>query len=185
VVAFAIAAFLGVLTGSLVGRSRFFSKPTSAVLSSLFAIPLVIIYPIFMAWFGIGASSKIVFGVLSGYFPIAINTLNGVASVEQRYIILCRSIGATRLQTYAKVLIPKALPSIITGLRIGSGLVVIGVIVAEMLASRGGIGFLISHYRSLFETGHVYFGIIISVTFAYAVNRAISAVEYNVSGRRG
>ena len=80
------------------------------VLSSLFAIPLIIIYPLLMAWLGIGPLSKIVFGVLSGFFPIALNTIDGVRAVEQRYLLFARSIGATPLQTYARIVFPLALP---------------------------------------------------------------------------
>jgi NitT/TauT family transport system permease protein/taurine transport system permease protein len=146
-------------------------------LSSIFAIPLIVLYPLLMVWLGIGPLSKIVFGVLSGFFPIALNTIDGVRAIEQRYFVFARSIGATSLQTYARIVFPMALPAVVSGLRVGTGLVVIGVVVTEMLASLGGIGFLISYHRTLFDTGHVYFGMMLALTMAVAVNIGITWLD--------
>ena len=92
------------------GSSRRLAAATAPVLSSLFAIPLIIIYPLLMAWLGIGPVSKVVFGVLSGFFPIALNTIDGVRAIEPRYLVFARSVGATTLQTYARIVFPLALP---------------------------------------------------------------------------
>src|SRR5271166_1883035 len=81
-IAVVYAWFLGILSGLLCARSATLSIAAGSVLSSLFAIPIVVLYPLLMAWFGIGMTSKIVFGVLSGYFPIALNTVNGMRAVE-------------------------------------------------------------------------------------------------------
>jgi len=145
---------------------------------------LIIIYPLLMAWLGIGALSKIVFGVLSGFFPIALNTIDGVRAVEQRYIVFARSVGATPLQTHARIVFPLALPAIVSGLRVGTGLVVIGVVVTEMLASLGGIGFLISYHRTLFDTGHVYFGMLLALLVAVGVNVALTRLDRRVGSWR-
>src|SRR5207302_990284 len=141
--------------GVVAGSSHTLAAPTAPVLSSILAIPLIILYPPLMAWLGIGPLSKVVFGVLSGFFPIALNTIDGVRAIERRYLVFARSIGATKLQTYARIIFPLALPAMISGLRVGTGLVVIGVIVTERLAWLGGIGYLISYHRCLFVTGRV------------------------------
>jgi ABC-type nitrate/sulfonate/bicarbonate transport system permease component len=90
---------------------------------------------------------------------------------------MARAMGANRLQLYTRVMFPLALPSIISGLRIGTGLVVIAVVVAEMLASLDGIGFLISYHRTLFDTGDVYLGFLFAIALAIGVNRGLSALE--------
>jgi NitT/TauT family transport system permease protein len=179
-----IAWTIGVALGILVGSSHAWSAAIAPVLSSIFAIPLIILYPLLMAWLGIGALSKIVFGVLSGFFPIALNTIDGVRAVEQRYITFARSVGATPLQTQARIVLPLALPAIVSGLRVGTGLVVIGVVVTEMLASLGGIGFLISYHRTLFDTGHVYFGMLLALLVAVGVNAALTRLDRHVGGWR-
>ena len=180
VAAIIIAWTLGIIVGVVAGSSNVLAAATAPVLSSIFAIPLIIVYPLLMAWLGIGPVSKIVFGVLSGFFPIALNTIDGVRAIERRYLVFARSIGATTLQTYARIVFPLALPSMVSGLRVGTGLVVIGVIVTEMLASLGGVGFLISYHRTLFNTGHVYFGIALALTMAVAVNVGLTWLDRRV-----
>ena len=175
-----IASTLGIAVGLLAGSSHTLASGTAPVLSSIFAVPLIILYPLLMAWLGIGPLSKVVFAVISGFFPVALNTIDGVRAIERRYITFARSVGASRLQTYARIIFPLALPAIISGLRVGTGLVVIGVIVTEMLASLGGIGFLISYHRTLFNTGHVYFGMGLALLMAVAVNMALTSIERRV-----
>ena len=180
ILAISLSWTLGIAFGVIAGSSHRLAQAATPVLSSLFAIPLIIVYPLLMAWLGIGPGSKIAFGVLSGFFPIALNTIDGVRAVERRYLIFARSIGATTLQTYARIVFPLALPSMVSGLRIGTGLVVIGVVVTEMLASLGGVGFLISYHRTLFNTGHVYFGIILALLLAVAVNVGLTWLDRRV-----
>ncbi len=182
--AVAIAWTLGVAIGIMVGSSRLLAAATAPVLSSIFAIPLIVLYPLLMAWLGIGPLSKVVFGAFSGFFPIALNTIDGVRAIEPRYLALARSIGATRLQTYARVIFPLALPAMVSGLRVGTGLVVIGVLVTEMLASLGGVGFLISYHRTLFNTGHVYFGMLLALTLAVAVNIGLTRLDRRIGNWR-
>jgi NitT/TauT family transport system permease protein len=182
--AVAIAWTLGVAIGIMVGSSRLLAAATAPVLSSIFAIPLIVLYPLLMAWLGIGPLSKVVFGAFSGFFPIALNTIDGVRAIEPRYLALARSIGATRLQTYARMIFPLALPAMVSGLRVGTGLVVIGVLVTEMLASLGGVGFLISYHRTLFNTGHVYFGMLLALTLAVAVNIGLTRLDRRIGNWR-
>jgi NitT/TauT family transport system permease protein len=138
---------------------------------------LITWYPLFMVWFGLGTMSKIVYAAVSGFFPIAINTMNGIRGLDRRYLLFGQAIGCSRRQVVFQILLPMAMPSIISGLRIGTGLVVIGVIVAEMLASFGGIGYLISYYRSIYATDHVYLGILFALACALAANWGLSLVE--------
>src|SRR5262245_1421170 len=180
IAAIIVAWVLGVVLGVIVGSSHMLAAATAPVLSSIFAIPLIIVYPLLMAWLGIGPLSKIVFGVLSGFFPIALNTIDGVRAIEHRFLVFARSIGASRPQTYARIILPLALPSIVSGLRMGTGLVVIGVIVTEMLASLGGIGYVISYHRTLFDTGHVYFGIFLALLIAVALNAGLTRLNRRV-----
>jgi NitT/TauT family transport system permease protein len=180
VAAILISWTLGVAFGIIAGSSHRLAGAAAPVLSSLFAIPLIIVYPLLMAWLGIGPGSKVAFGVLSGFFPIALNTIDGVRAIERRYLVFARSVGATTPQTYMRIVFPLALPSMVSGLRVGTGLVVIGVIVTEMLASLGGIGFLISYHRTLFNTGHVYFGIVLALVVAVAVNIGLTWLDRRV-----
>ena len=178
--AIVIAWTLGIVTGLIVGSSRRLAAATAPVLSSIFAVPLIVLYPLLMAWLGIGSLSKVAFGAFSGFFPIVLNTIDGVRAIEPRYLALARSIGATRLQTHARIVFPLALPAMVSGLRVGTGLVVIGVLVTEMLASLGGVGFLISYHRTLFDTGHVYFGMLLALLLAVAVNIGLTRLDRRI-----
>jgi NitT/TauT family transport system permease protein/taurine transport system permease protein len=175
--ALAIAWALGIATGVVAGMVPFLNAAAGPLLSSLFAVPLITWYPLFMVWCGIGISSKIAYAVVSGFFPIAINTMNGIRGLDPRYSLFGRAIGCSRPQAIVRILLPMALPTIVTGLRIGTALVVIGVIVAEMLASLGGIGYLISYYRSVYATDHVYLGILFALSCALLTNWGLSLIE--------
>ena len=178
--AIAIAWISGILVGAILGRMAIFGRVVSPIISSLFAVPLIIWYPYFIVWLGIGPESKIAYAALYGFFPIALNTLSAVQLVDRRYLTLGRSMGASQFQIFCRIVVMFALPGIISGLRIGTSLVVIGVIVAEMLASIGGLGFLISYHRTSFDTGHVYLGIFLALVCTLAVNLALSRLERKV-----
>jgi NitT/TauT family transport system permease protein/taurine transport system permease protein len=90
-------------------------------------------------------------------------------------------LGASRLQIYTKVLVPFALPQILSGLRLGTAVAVISVITGEMLASVGGLGFIITYNRTQFETGHVYLGLVLAVCLALGANRLMNRLERRVS----
>ena len=168
---------LGLTFGLLAGTMPLLGMSAGPIMASLFAIPLIVWYPLFMVWLGIGPASKILFAVVSGFFPVALNTMNGVRLLDRRYSLLGRSFGATKFQLLFRILMPLALPSVMSGLRIGTALVVIGVIVTEMLASTQGLGFWISYHRTLFNTGHVYLGMLLALACALIVNWGLSRLE--------
>ncbi|MGE0745343.1 MAG: ABC transporter permease [Rhodospirillales bacterium] len=176
-VSIVIAWTLGVATGLVAGSVPVLGMAAGPILSSLFAIPLVVWYPLFMIWVGLGPESKVLFAVVSGYFPIALNTMYGVRLLDRNYARLGRSIGASRAQIVLRILVPLALPAVISGLRVGTALIVIGVIVAEMLASLAGLGFWVSYHRTLFNTGHVYLGIGLALSCVLAVNWGLTRLE--------
>jgi NitT/TauT family transport system permease protein len=148
------------------------------MLTSLFAVPMITWYPLFMVWFGIGSTSKIAYGVASAFFPIAIATINGLRGADRKFVQFGRSIGASSTTITFRILIPLALPSIVAGLRIGVSLAIIGVVVAEMISSIGGLGFIITSSRNMYATGEVYFGITLAVVCALAANLILSAIEH-------
>ena len=104
--------------------------------------------------------------------------------IDGTYTKFARSIGATRLQTYLRLYLPLAMPSIMSGLRVGTSLIVIGVVVTEMLASVSGLGFWISYNRTLFNTGHVYLGITLAMVCVVAANLALGQLEQRFRGAR-
>lgn len=167
----------GVSLGLVIGSLRFVRDVLGTLLDSAFAIPWVVLYPLLLAWFGIGSSSKIAFGVVYGVLPVILNTVSGIKSIDERYFLLARSFNASGWDTLFKICVPLALPSIVSGLRVGAGLAIIAVIVGEMLGSTKGIGYLIGFYETQLYTGHVYFGLILALLFAVIGNGLLSYLE--------
>jgi NitT/TauT family transport system permease protein/taurine transport system permease protein len=175
--AIVIAWSLGIGFGVIAGALPIMARIAAPILSALIAVPLVVLYPILLAWLGLGSSSKIVFGAVSGIFPIALSALVGVQSIDRGFATMATAMGANRRQIMFQVMAPLALPAIISGLRLGTALIVIGVVLSEMLASTDGIGFWISYHRTLFNTGQVYLGILLALLVAGMANGGLSLIE--------
>jgi ABC-type nitrate/sulfonate/bicarbonate transport system permease component len=177
VLATATAWCCGVAFGVLAGAGAARSLVFAPILSAAIAVPLVVFYPVAIAWLGIGAASKIAYGSAAGAFPIALATLLGIRSIDPRYGEMARAMGASRAQILTQVVVRLALPAIVSGLRVGTSLTIISVVQGEMLASTDGLGFLISYHRALFNVGHVYLGIALVLAVAAVSNVALSALE--------
>ncbi|HTK13219.1 MAG TPA: ABC transporter permease subunit [Xanthobacteraceae bacterium] len=177
VVATAIAWVGGVSLGVIVGGSIRSTMVFSPIFSAMIAVPLVVLYPVIVAWTGIGPTSKIVYGAAAGFFPIALAAASGVSAIDRRYADMARALGASRGQILLQVMTRLALPTILSGLRVGTSLVIISVVQSEMLSAVNGLGFWISYYRSLFDVGHVYFGILLVLLMAAAANAVLTQVE--------
>jgi len=190
-VAFAmlIACGAGILTGALVGGIALLRNLLLPVFSSLYAVPIVILYPIFTAWFGIGSQSKIIFAGVYGFFPVMLSTAAGIRTIDAQLLLAARSMGASLPQQITRVVIPASIPTVLTGLRLGGALTIIGVVVSEMLTSAAGIGYLVTRYRTILDSPHV-FGAIVMIlllsilfdTFARAIERR--TMVWQTAGRR-
>jgi NitT/TauT family transport system permease protein/taurine transport system permease protein len=167
----------GILLGAVVGslpRPRILIMP---IVSSLYAVPLVILYPVFTVWFGIGAESKIAFAAIYGFLPTMLATAAGIQTIDAQLLLAARSMGATMSQRLVRVVLPAAIPTVLSGLRIGGALVIVGVVVSEMLISSAGIGYLISRYRTVLDSPHVFAGVLLVLALAIVFNAAIRLIE--------
>lgn len=179
----AIAWTLGIALGVIAGAGRKRALVVSPLLSAMIAAPLVVLYPVIVAWTGIGPLSKIVYGAATGFFPIALSTIAGVSSIDQRYVTMAQAMGASRTQILVQVVARLALPAILSGLRVGTSLLVIAVVQSEMLSATDGLGFWISYHRSLFNVGQVYFGIGLVLVLAATLNMLLGYCERRLSYR--
>lgn len=175
--ALAFAFGAGATVGLLLGSIRPLRETLLPIVSSVYAVPLVIVYPVLTAWVGIGPESKIIFGGLYGFFPMTLAVAAGAQTVDRQYVLVARSMGATTSQLLLQIMLPAAVPSILSGLRIGGAMTAIGVVVAEMMAATGGIGFLITQNRTMFNTADVYFGIFLVLILAGLLDSFIGLVE--------
>jgi ABC-type nitrate/sulfonate/bicarbonate transport system permease component len=175
--AYVIAAVAGVAVGFLVARSERLLSLFEPMLSGMFAIPITMFFPLFILFFGLGPQSKIAYGATYAFFPIALNTIAGFASVDRLFLRAIRSLGASPLQQLRYVYLPGALPVIVTGLRIGFFICIASVLGGETLASVAGIGRSIALSAELMETARMYAWIVFVVMVTLILNLLVYAAE--------
>jgi NitT/TauT family transport system permease protein len=176
-VAIAIVVPSGIILGVLIGYLYIPNRVVTPVLLAAYAIPAFILYPLYIVWFGLGSGSKIALACTLGFFPIVLNTIAGMNSINRRYYLFARSIGLSSSSMIRKLLIPLALPSILTGLKIGIALVEIGVVGSEMLGGFSGLGLLIAEYQGLLYISGVYF---VTAVVAAIIVLTVVALQYLV-----
>jgi len=156
-----VGAALGIAGGVLIGLNRRASLALSPLLKFLFAIVEVAWIPIFVVWFGYGVKTIVLALVYVVVFPVLYNTLLGVRTAPQILVNAVRSLGASRWQALRLVILPSALPGIITGLRVGAGFAFRGLVFAEIIAAKSGIGYLIFEGTESHQTARTIVGMII------------------------
>jgi NitT/TauT family transport system permease protein len=175
--AMAIACGGGILGGAVVGGLARLRKLLLPVVSSLYAVPIVILYPVFTAWFGIGSESKIAFAGIYAFFPVMLSTAAGIQTIDPQFLLAARSMGATLPQQIARVIIPASLPTVFAGLRLGGALAIIGVVVSEMLTAAAGIGYLVTLNRTILDSARVFAAILLILLLSVAYYLLSRAVE--------
>ena len=179
--AFSMAIVLGISLGLTIGIFRYLNKLLSPLILLGITIPKVTLLPLFMLWFGIGKPTVIIFGMISGFFPMIINTIAGVSEVNPKYIIAARSMGYSTIQIYYKVVFPSILPVISSGVFLCSVQTMIGVFIMEMALARTGLGALIYQMAVTFRTGELYAVIVITATITLIINGAFWYVSQGFS----
>lgn len=150
----------GIVVGVLIGLNATASRLLSPMINFLFAIVEVAWIPIFVIWWGYGYKTILIALTYVVFFPVLYNTLVGVRTVPQPLINAVRALGANRWQVLTNVVLPAALPSIITGLRVGAGFAFRGLIFAEIVAAKTGLGYLIFEGAQTQQTARTIVGMI-------------------------
>jgi ABC-type nitrate/sulfonate/bicarbonate transport system permease component len=177
VVAFGIGATAGLLVGFGGGIWRHGREALYPVLISLSAVPVYILYPLFVIWFGMGQPSKYAFGAVYAFFPVALNAFAAVRGVDRMLLVKARALGARPHQVYLKVVVPAALPTVVVGLRLGVTYAFVGIVATEMISSFDGIGYLLGYYTLLFQSGKTYGYILVALLLAFALSATLRAIE--------
>lgn len=174
---FLCAAVLGVLIGLVAGWYRRANYLVDPWLAALYATPDVALVPLIILWLGIGIWSKVFVVFLTSLFSVAINTLIGVQSTEARFLDVSRSFGASQLTVFRTVILPGSVPFILTGLRLAAGRALVGVVIAELIASNQGIGFMITIAGATLNTGRMMLGVLFLGTFGVLMGEIMRRVE--------
>ncbi len=147
-----LAAALGIALGAAVSYSRTLMQAVYPTIVFFQLIPKVALAPVFLLWFGTGLEANVIFSVFIAFFPVVVATITGLQAAPPSYERLCRSLMMSRLQTFAAVKFPFALPHIFSGLRIGVTFAVIGVALGEFITAQTGLGYIILFSANNFET---------------------------------
>lgn len=158
---FAVGLVFGFILGISASISAKFEAFTDLVIQILRPIPPIAWIPLAILWFGIGESSKIFIIFLGAFFPIFLNTVEGVKSIDSKYFELAQVYEIPKLKLIWQIIIPGALPSIMTGIRLGVGNAWVCVVAAEMIGAISGVGYMLSDGRSLSRPDIVVLGMLI------------------------
>ena len=183
-VSYAIACGGGIVVGQLLGASPSARRMLLPVLRGAYAVPLVVLYPVMMVWFGLGSQSKIAFASIYAFIPTMLTAVAGVAALSPALAETARALGATRVQQILFISLPASLPSIVAALRLGGALVIVGVIVAQMLGAADGLGFLITRERTLLNSPGVYAGIVLVLAMTGIHEMLLRRLERRVAAYR-
>ncbi len=152
--------------GYLLGKSHLVERLLAPYIVASQAVPMVALAPLLVIWFGPGLLSKVLVCALVIFFPMLVNTMVGIRSVEPELMDLMRSLEASRWQVFTKLEVPAALPVLLGGLKVGATLSVIGAVVGEFVAADQGLGFLVRLGQGLFDTPLIFVAIAALIAIA-------------------
>lgn len=175
-----LAAIAGLAIGLLVAWSTVVEDIIDPLIELIRPISTFALVPVMFIWFGIGNGSKVAIIFKACFFPIVLNTIAGIKGVDKKLIQAARSLGANGFQLWVKVLIPAALPMIVTGMRISTAMSMLAIVGVEMLAADSGIGFLVIDAQRTFATARMFAGIIVISSLGFSMDRIARIIQSRV-----
>jgi NitT/TauT family transport system permease protein len=177
VVAYAIAVAGGLAIGLAVSWTGLARRSFSPIVLLLYAIPQVVLLPLFTLCFGIGPAAKIAFGVSHGVFPVIVSVLGGMRDVNPLHLRAARAMGASRGAVVRDVLLPHMAPSLFAGLRLAMTLTMLGVILAELYVSTAGVGYYTKLFADTFDPSPLFALVGTLAVMAIALNEIVRIAE--------
>jgi sulfonate transport system permease protein len=185
VVGFAVGSALGLALGTAMGLSRKVEAYILPTFNALVQIPVLAWMPFVLLLVGIGEPLKYILIAKAALVPVTLNTLQGFRQTPVAFLEVARVYGYSRRQEVLEVVLPHAVPTLFTGLRLGFTKAWLSLVVVELVASSEGLGYLIVYGRQLFQLDLVMAAVIIVGAIGYAIDRLLDAAERRVTGERG
>jgi NitT/TauT family transport system permease protein len=176
----ALALVGGLVLGIAIGASDAAHEILMPILSTLYSIPKIMLYPVILLVFGLGLSAKVAFGAMHGFFPVALFAIGAIRNIPPVLLRTGRVMGLSRLDTVRFILLPAALPEIVTGLRMGFSTTLLGTLMGELFASSEGIGFMLIRAMDIHNVPDIMALTLLLFVVATAANTFILAVENRV-----
>lgn len=177
---FVLGSGVGVLIGVLVASFGRVKRIVYPYIIAFQVVPKVVLAPIFITWFGFGITSKVITAAAITFFPVVVNTILGLESVEDDALLLMKSLGFSKFQTFRKLSWPTALPAIFAGLETAATIALIGAIVAEFVATERGLGLLLMTYNFQLRTDMVFALIIVVSLIGLVLYGLVRLLELRV-----
>jgi ABC-type nitrate/sulfonate/bicarbonate transport system permease component len=180
--AFALAMTTGTIVGFFVSRTRYAIRVFEPLFAGIYSIPIILFLPLYVLFFGLGLASKIALGATISFFPIVLSTIAGFGNVDRTLVTAARSMGASNYQLFRHVLVPAALPVIVTGLRMGFTVALLSILGSETIASLAGLGHHIVQLAEAMDMARMFAYIAFVIAIAVLLNVTVSYLE--ARGRR-
>ena len=174
---FGLAAGLGVLAGMLSGYLSLFEDLADPIIEVIRPIPPLAFLPMFIIWFGIGEAAKVLFITFSCFFPIYLSTAQGVRFTDPVLVRAARSLGASEMQVFRHVVLPAAVPEIMTGVRLGFGMSLFVLVAAELIAADAGLGYRIQEARNEFRVDVMFLDAFVIGLLGFAIGGLLRRLQ--------
>jgi NitT/TauT family transport system permease protein len=174
---------LGLTIGLWMGVHRLSGAVGEPILISLYTLPKITLYPVVLLIFGLSLPGRVTFGAMHGVLPVALLTMNAIRNIPPVYLKSARTLLLSKWQTLATVLFPATLPEVVSGLRIGFTLTLLGVLLAEMFASKAGLGSLIINAMQLLQNEEMVTVALVLFAFAAIANALLLWIEHKLHRR--
>ena len=155
-VGFSVALLTGLTLAAGIAYSRILERSVYPIIIASQTIPIIAIAPLLLIWVGYGLAPKVIIVSLICFYPIAVNTVDGLKSVDPDMISMFRTLGASRFQVFTKLQVPNSLPFMFSGIKIGISVSVIAAVIGEWVGGSEGLGYLITYSQPLFLTSRVF-----------------------------
>jgi NitT/TauT family transport system permease protein len=175
---------IGIPLGFAMAQWRTVDSALSPTVWGIYSVPRTAFVPLLLVWFGIGLASKGAFVFLGVVFPMIANTYLGVRETDPYALRSARSFSASRLETLRYVVLPSAVPYIIDGLRLGAGRGIVGVIIAELYVSSGGVGYMLRLAGLGFQTAQLIFLTLLVAALGIVVSQILIWLDHRIAGWR-
>jgi len=183
-IGFAIAIAIGIPLGMLLGWYKTAYYLLDPFVTAFNATPRIALTPLFIIWFGIGIWSKVALVFLGAVFPIILNTFSGVRTIDELLLRAARSFGAKDRQIFTTIVLPGSVPFILSGLRLGLGRALVGIVVGEMVAATAGIGYSMAVAGATFQTDKLFVGVLILTAFGVMFTEGLNRLEHRFDAWR-
>ena len=177
VAGFVAAGLIGIALGLMIGRYRAVDAATDWLVNALYATPLIAVIPLVVLWLGLGDSAKLFIVTMLAVFPVLINTAAGVRNVPRSLIDVGAAFAANERQIFVKIILPAVVPFIMTGLRLGIGRAIIGMVAAEFFTAISGLGGLIVKYGNQYDTASMFVPILILMFMGVVLTGIVRKIE--------